>query len=187
MRIVYNPKDGAPISNFIFDGKRLQPHFPDGFEAQTSKGPIKSNGLMQYTDTIAEEILERYGFLQELSLTDAEAIVNRPAEPEFKCDFPGCDFATTLKVALSGHSKKHAKEAAEDVKPAFDPAKIPVASGEIMQPIAQRNEIRDNEESDIPNGPDKDGVDWYGEGAVVENRSDVFGQVRPAGKGHFVG
>jgi hypothetical protein len=38
------------------------------------------------------------------------------------------------------------------------------------------------------NGPDKDGVDWYGEGAVVENKSDCFWDCfRPAGKGHFVG
>lgn len=189
MKIVYNPKDGAPITAFIFEGKRIRPHFPDGYAYNTPTGPGKSNGLLQYTDSVAQEALERYGFLRELTLDEAKAIIDRPADPEFKCEQPDCDFATTHKVALIGHSKSHAKGSqSEIIKPLVDPLKIPIADGEeIIQPIAQGREIGDNIDSDIPNGPDKDGVDWYGDGAVVQNNSAVFGQVRENGKGHFVG
>ena len=41
--------------------------------------------------------------------------------------------------------------------------------------------------TDIPNGTDKDGVDWYGEGLEVDNRSQDFSAVRQSGKGHFIG
>lgn len=187
MKIVYNPKDGAPIVDFIAEGKRLKPHYPDGYVQETVKGTVKANGLMQYPDSIADEILDRYGFLEELTVDQAKQILTRPPEPEFECDAPGCDFKTTHKVALAGHKKKHAKDA-EDTTPVVDELEIPVATGTPVSPLAKPGQMMDNsEDADIANGPDKDGVDWYGEGAVRQNRSQVFGQVRPDGKGHFVG
>jgi hypothetical protein len=188
MRIIYNPKDGAPITDFIAEGKKLKPHFPDGYMLNSAAGPIKSNGLMQYPDSIADELLDRYGFLEAMTVDQAKKIMSRPADPEFKCDFPGCDFSTTHKVALAGHTKSHAKDKNADGTPIIDPLEIPVAIGIPTSPLANATQIRDNnEDADIANGPDKDGVDWYGEGAVVSNKSQVFGAVKEDGKGHFVG
>lgn len=31
------------------------------------------------------------------------------AKQEFKCDYPGCDFTTTTRIALTGHKRSHRK------------------------------------------------------------------------------
>jgi hypothetical protein len=185
MKIIYNPKDGAPIIGFIFDGKQIAPHYPDRYEYQTRDGRKVSNGLMQYSDSVAEEALERFGFLQLFTEAQAKELLARP-EKEYKCEEPGCDFVTATKVALIGHGKSHKKDAKPE-EAAFDPTLIPVADSSPSLPLAKRATLDDNEDADIQNGPDKDGVDWYGDGAVVQNKSTVFGTVSPNGKGHFVG
>jgi hypothetical protein len=186
MKIVYNPKDGAPISSFISQGVMLETHYPDGYEKPD--GTI-AKGMAQYNDFVADEILETYTFLSELTPEKAKELLARPDDPRFKCDFPNCDFASTAKIAVAGHKKTHAKEIAEAKEPVVDSSLIPIAGGKRVPSIAERKEMRDNGRgADIPNGADKDGVDWYGEGVQVENRSSQsFGGVRQAGKGHFVG
>jgi hypothetical protein len=185
MKIIYNPKDGAPIVGFIFDGKQIASHYPDRYEYQTRDGRKISNGLMQYSDIVAEEALERFGFLQEFSEQQAKDLLARP-DKQYECEEKGCDFVTGTKVALIGHSKSHKKDVKTE-ETAFDPSLIPVADTATSLPLANRAVLDDNEEVDIKNGPDKDGVDWYGDGAVVQNKSTVFGTVQPNGKGHFVG
>lgn len=175
MKILYNPTDGAPITSFIFNGRLIDSHLPDG---QNS-----SNGLMQYEDDVAEEIMETYQFLRELTKEQAVEMIENPPEPQYKCDFPGCDFSTRVKVALSSHSRKHAKEIGKREATIIDADKIPVAGGKQVSTLADRQKMLDNDEDATRNGADKDGVEWYGEGAVKENKG--FDAMRKPGSGHF--
>lgn len=175
MKIVYNPKDGAPITSFIYNGTLIDPHYPDGFETKDGV----SNGLFQYEDDVADAILETYLFLETKTPTEAESIANRPQKSEYTCEYPGCEFSTNTKVALIGHKRKHGSS-----DPVLPESIIPVAKGKKILPLAQSEELVNN---DISNGSDKDGVDWYGEGVTIENRRDEFGSVKPTGQGHFVG
>lgn len=183
MKIIYNPKDGAPITQWVFKGERKDPHYPDGFELQDKK---IANGLMQYTDEEAFEILETYQFLQEISAVEAKKIVERPSPAEFKCDFPNCDFSSTAKIGLEGHKRKHIAENLIDNKAEFDPTLIPVSGGKRVLTPQDVAKAQDPLRRDIPNGIDRDGVDWYGDGVTVENPNDFGGQRQP-GRGHFVG
>jgi hypothetical protein len=175
MKIVYNPKDGAPITAFIHNGVLIDPHYPDGFE---NKEGI-SNGLVQYQDDVAEGILETYLFLKPLTNSEAQAIIARPEKDQYNCEFPECDFSTNTKVALIGHSRKHA-----NTDPEVPESVIPVAKGKKIIPLADNEMVVDNE---TKNGTDKEGVDWYGEGVTIDKRSDGFGSVKPVGQGHFGG
>jgi|SRR3990167_5699730 len=181
MKVVYNPKDGAPIKNFIHEKIKLDPHYPDGYEYRDNNGKAQiSNGLMQYLDDQAREILLNYQFLEELSSEKVKSILDRPAVAPIKCDFPGCTFSTHTKVALFGHKRTHAKELGQANQPVVDPSVIPVAQGQKIT-VAERKEVVHNE--DVGTGTDRDGVEWYGEGTKIEN----FQKVRPQGKGHFIG
>jgi hypothetical protein len=184
MIIVYNPKDGAPIKDFISRGVRLTPHYPDGYEMPNEK---VSNGLLQYEDPDGEILLETYQFLTKLTAEEAQKIIERPEDPKYKCDFPGCDFSTHTPIALKGHSRKHDKSLAEAQKPLVDTELIPVADGEKVQSRIASAQPQSAEERATQNGLDSDGVEWYGEGVQVNNPNPAFGAIRPAGKGHFVG
>lgn len=165
----------------------MDPHYPDGFAL--NDGTL-SNGLIQYDDFVAQEITETYEFLQELSLEKAKEILERPAAPQFKCDFPGCGFETVTKIALMGHSRKHKNDIDAAGKPVVEPNLIPIAGGRKVETLADAQEMRDNiSNGNIPNGPDLDGVSWYGEGVVKENREvpESFGGMRRPGVAHFQG
>ncbi len=186
MKIIHNPKDGAPIKDFIFKGDLLETHFPDGYT--TPQGVI-ANGLMQYEDSIADILLETFGFLEEIDAASAQKIIERPQE-EFKCDFPGCDFVSAKKIGLLGHQRGHKKDSKTAEKPVIDPSIIPVANTKKVESVFGTDQTEDAKKADIPNGTDKDGVEWYGEGAQVENHStqqNAFNGVRGKGKAHFVG
>lgn len=185
MKIIYNPQDGAPISNFIFNNVLVDTHYPDRYEMPNGK---LANGLVQYDDFTGEEILETYQFLKELSAEQAKEILERPEDPRYKCGFKDCDFATDTAVALSGHKKKHAKEIEAAKDPVVDPSLIPVAGGKRVMTIAEKQKMMNNGDVDIPNGSDRDGVEWYGEGVEVENRSaQSFAGTRKPGRAHFLG
>lgn len=175
MKIIYNPKDGAPIRSFVFEKQEISPHYPDGFELEGGK---LAKGLVQYNDRIANALLETYGFLEEVSPEKAKEILNKPPEEQYECDFPGCEFKTATKIALAGHKRSHAKDEAKLNEPVIDPTEIPVSETREVQTLENRGIS-----SDIPNGKDQDGVSWYGEGAVVEKRQGI----RKPGQGHFVG
>lgn len=183
MKIVYNPADGAPIKDFIYRGEKKQTFFPDGFRFEDGKF---ANGLMQFEDAEANELLETFEFLKALSSEEAQKIIDRPADAKYKCDFPGCEFATTHPIALAGHKRAHAKSVGDSSQPIVDESLIPVARGSRVLPLASGNQEADNIRKDIPNGTDSDGVDWYGEGVQVENKGS-FNGMRPIGKGHFGG
>lgn len=174
VKIVYNPKDGAPITSFIHDGVMVDSHYPDGFELKDGK---LSKGLVQYEDATAKEILETYQFLREVTVDESKKILEKPADPQYECDFPDCQFKTYTKIALAGHKRTHAQDVARFKEPLVDPAEIPVSNDQKV-PRYEDRAIQ----VDIPNGKDGDGVEFYG-GVKVEK----FGAIRKPGKGHFVG
>lgn len=189
MQIIYNPLDGAPITSFIYEGNLKSPHYPDGFEYVdpiTQKNTV-ANGLLQYSDSEAEKILETFEFLRQITLEQAQDILNRKEETKFKCDFPGCEFSSSAPIGLSGHKRKHAKALSEAQEPVAPENLIPVSGGRRVQSLAEKKRIEHNANSDIQNGADADGVEWYGEGMTVDNKSSSFNGVRTAGKGHFIG
>lgn len=181
MKIVYNPPDGAPIKGFISGGMMLDPHYPDGY-AIDGKGTL-SNGLVQYSDEIADDILDRYLFLSLKTPEDAKKILERPEPPQFACDFPDCGKSFTIPLALAGHKRSHKGEIA-DKEPAIDPQLIPVAGGKKVVGLIKGEEVF-LEEKETQNGMDTDGVSWYGEGVQKENAG--FNRVRKIGEGHFGG
>lgn len=185
MKIIYNPTDGAPITSFVFKGVQIDTHYPDGF--QTKEGVSK--GLVQYDDEMANALCETYQFLQILDEEQAKERLSRQDETQFKCDFPDCDFKTNRHIALAGHKKTHEKDILEAKNPVVDPKLIPVATGRKVPTLADRQKMIDNNSkgSDIINGRDADGVEWYGDGVTVDNPADQkFGAVPKAGEGHFL-
>ena len=188
MQIVYNPKDGAPITRFVYQGELIEPHYPHG--KLMTDGTV-CNGLKQYEDHIAEAILETFGFLEAYDETQAKRILEAPVEETFKCDFPGCEFVATKKIGLLGHQRGHAKSKKSEEKPVVDEKLIPVAKSKKVESVFEiENDASpiDGRATDIQNGTDKDGVEWFGEGVQVENKSaQHFGPTRGVGKGHFAG
>lgn len=183
MKIVYNPKSGAPISQFIHRGIMVEPHFNDGFQ---KKDGAVANGLMQYEDDLADSLVETYEFLTIMDEKSAKKILDRPPLPELKCEEPGCEFKTVHKLALAGHSSTHRDYSSS--APVVSPDLIPVAGGKKVQSLAEKKKMMDNRlGADIPNGTDKDGVDWYGDGLEVTNNSQDFQAMRSNGRGHFSG
>lgn len=182
MVIVYNPKKGAPIKGFICEKESWAPHYPDGYE--TPDGKI-SNGLIQYSDSVAKEILDRYAFLEQITPAAAAELIARP-KAEFSCDFPNCEFKTHTKVALSGHNRKHAADRKILENPIFDESAIPIAASKRVLSLAEQKKKTDNK--DILSGPDADGVEWYGEGVKVERATNPSLESLPdQGQGHFIG
>lgn len=191
MQIIYNPESGAPIQNFIAFGSQFEPHYPDGYELDGGK---IDNGLRQYDDAAAKEILETFGFLEVLTKEQAEAILARPPKEKYVCDFPGCEFKTHAKIAFNSHQRKHARDRAADTTPVIEEDKIPVAAGKKALSLAEKKQLLNNDATNsdlnLPAGADKDGVEWYGEGVTIDKpqvSENGFGPQRAKGKGHFGG
>lgn len=170
MKILYNPPvpNGAPIgrgyNDFIFNGSIIDSLLP---------GEIK-----QYEDAEADEILDVFTFIQEVTAEQAQKLMEKPREKELKCD--QCDFSTDTKIALISHKKKHEKEA----KIAEETAGIPKASSEKLEeapdgsPLVNPNApVKAKGEELLPNVVDKDGVEWYGEG-----KKESRGSMQPTTK-----
>lgn len=101
MKILLNPKNGTTIKDFIYK-------FNKYFEAGAEFTPGK---IIKMDDDVANAVLNTFGFIQEQTPNEAKKIVEKGDE-EFKCD--KCDFVTTAKVALAGHSKTHVNDEALD-------------------------------------------------------------------------
>lgn len=176
MKIVYNPKKGAPITKYIYFGSQIEPHYPDGMEVEGKR----QSGLKQYDDDLADAICSVFTFLEELTVDQAKKLIDRPEVESLKCEEAGCEFTTTYAVALSGHKRKHNKE-----KAVFDENVIPVAKSHVVAkavtPVPEDEELKA--------GRDKDGVEWYGHGATIEKPrvGNGFSTIPNVGQGHFVG
>lgn len=157
MQIIFNPKTGAPIKGFIYDGVLIEEH------------PVGK--LKQYEENVAEALVENFGFLEKVTVEQAQKMLAQPKEGAFKCEY--CDFSTDHKIALAGHTKSHAEQVEAAKLPAIDENLIPVAGG---KKVVSLNETRAAEKAllngqDLPAGLDMDGVEWTGAGLTEENSS----------------
>lgn len=170
MKIVYNPKDGAPISRFIFKGVMLDLH------------PVGE--LKQYDDLTADALIENYEFLEIVTPDQAKDILSKPKPAQYKCQY--CEKEFTEKIALTGHMRSHKDEIRKDGDPQVDESLIPVANGKKVIGQSEMKKIEDDYsiKGEIPNGSDADGVSWYGEGLTEEKGS--LSKITPIGqRGHF--
>lgn len=177
MKILFNPPvpSGSPIgkgyNNFVVNGSVIDSLLP---------GEIK-----QYQDSEANQILETFEFIESVTPQKAKELLEKPREKELKCD--KCEFSTDTKIALISHQKKHDKE--ETLKAEL--ADIPVAKAKKLEQapdgsslvVPSLDSVSGSE--DIPNGIDKDNVEWYGEG-VREHRESMAATTQ-FNKGRFGG
>lgn len=177
MNIIYNPKTGAPIPKFNFNGSVITG--ADGSDVVLAVG-----ALGQFDAPCAEFMLKNWGFLINVSQQEAQKILEKPKENEFKCQY--CDFGTDTKVALSGHMRKHKEDIAKDKEPAIDPTIVPVITGKKFANVRETASVDEKIATEGGSRTDGDGVSWYGPGAVEEPRSQST--IGPVGqKGHFGG
>ena len=163
MVILYNPKHGAPVASFNFNGAKIQ----------GNKNPdvvLAVGELAQFESALGEFMLKQWGFLTNVTPAEAQKILEKPKEAEFKCQY--CDFVTDLKVALMNHAKTHKAEIAKAKEPAIDPTLVPVIEG---KPIAggHVSGLSPTEEIAMQSGikTDGDGVQWYGQRRTDEPRT----------------
>ena len=109
MKILFNPINGAPISDLWIK---------DIYYLDSKKQEVfKPGQVLRFDDDAGEVLLELYGFLEELSIEEArlrlDSLKKNPIK-EFACDFEGCDFSTDTKVAVFGHKRTHKIVKTED-------------------------------------------------------------------------
>lgn len=97
MKILFNPKNGAIIKDFIY---KFNKYFTAGEEFIPGK-------IIKMEDDVADAIVNTFGFIQEQTPNEAKKIIEK-VENEFNCD--KCDFGTTTKAGLVNHEKTHAVE-----------------------------------------------------------------------------
>lgn len=177
MLIVHNPKKGAPIPKFNFEGIEIA-------GLQDPEVVLAVDGFGQFENRIAQFMKQNWGFLEIVTSIEAQKIMAISKAGEFKCEF--CDFSTDVKKDIDTHLKAfHKDELVKESEPAIDPSIIPVVQGKKISGAG----ISDPDEAIATQGGskvDRDGVSWYGPGAVEEPRSQSV--IGPLGKkGHFGG
>lgn len=177
-KLIYNPKK--------FDGKinkakintiyaKREGGIPSGkIMEKPGLYAIAPNELKKFRSDIADYLLRKYRFLQEVKPDRVDEVLKEMKEKKYKCQL--CDFATDTRVALAGHMKSHKlSEEAQEIL-----AKIPETKPEAFVVGAEHSgtgqtEFIDAEQaegvpttfSDDPRrkGPvDREGVEWYGKG-----------------------
>lgn len=155
-KAIYNPKGkGADIKRFVWDH---------------TSWFLKVGELKKFPDNVAEAMLRTFGFLTAVTDKNIAEIKKEIEEKEYKCNT--CGYETNTKIALLSHLKNHQTAPTEEEKFIED---IPEASpeGSYYAPGKRSNTGISSPEQGlgIPVGgskygsnPDRDGVDWYGEG-----------------------
>lgn len=153
MIIIYNPLTGSLIEHFIFNGEKIASH---------NVGEIK-----QYPEPLAAELLNIFGFLEQLTPQKAQEILAKPKEGIFKCEY--CDFSTNVKIGLLGHMRGHKDEVAKAKEPQVDSGIIPIVETIPVSPLPTAN--RTNAQSNNLSGPD-----FYGPGLIEERKGKIVHQ-----------
>lgn len=97
--ILFNPDNGALISDVTFDGVR--------YFAEKSFDP---GSLFKFEDEkTAGFFLDTFQFLETVTIDKAKELMNKPMQ---QCD--QCEFKTRAKSTLTIHVKKHVAEAELD-------------------------------------------------------------------------
>lgn len=99
MKTIFNPDNGAAISDVTFEGVR---YFADKF--------FEPGSVMKFEDDrTAAFFTETFQFLEEISVDKAKELM---AKPPLKCE--KCTYTTRNKGSLTNHAHKHEKEAELD-------------------------------------------------------------------------
>ena len=145
MKIIFNSSKTAICPEYNFAG------------ALVNAGGVEPRKFKQVSDSVAQDMIKRWGFIIEVNQEEAVRITEQDKKEEIKV------------------------EAVEEPRelPIADPSIFPVDKPQKLetQPIEPDTKV------DIPNGTDKDGVGWYGDGLSESSLK----KVKPAGKGHFMG
>lgn len=95
-KILFNPDNGAPISNFVFQGVS---YFTEGDDFM----PGTLNKFED--DKVGERFLDTFAFLVEMTPEAAKKLLS---EQKLKCD--KCEFETRVKTQLAKHEESHKKD-----------------------------------------------------------------------------
>ena len=166
MKLLYNPIENRedekgnliPLGADIGDANdpKKSPQF-NQVAYSHKRGEIK-----QYEDDVAVFMLETFGFLQDLSPTQAKELTEKLKLP-FKCKY--CNSSFGAEIALRGHSRTHKAEMVKEVVEDIDPNLIPKAEGQPI-PFMPYSNIPQMQK---PSNPDRawdeaTGSGFYGEG-----------------------
>lgn len=102
MKILLNPDNGAIIRNIWFKD--------EFFFADKEDQAFLPGMAVRVEDEFADYIVSTWDFVRELSVEEAKEFLGN--KEMLKCD--KCEFKTKVPVALSGHKRKHQKEAEID-------------------------------------------------------------------------
>lgn len=114
-KILFNPDEGAPISNVTYEGTI---YFAEKIFEPGSIFKFESEETAAFFQKI-------FGFLEGVSVERAKELMNKPS---LKCE--KCEFTTRNKGILLNHQKKHVAEAE------LDELGIPVVRQTSQQKIA---------------------------------------------------
>lgn len=122
MKILFNPEDGAPIKDMVFNGPIFVSEDGDTF---------MPGSMVKVDDNVADFVMSTYGFIREVSEDEAKRIVEQQKNNKFKCD--QCDYSTDTEQKLKGHKLSHARKAKIDKElgiKVITPQKIEEESGD---------------------------------------------------------
>lgn len=135
MKILFNPENGAPIQDIWLN--QVQ------YFVEKQNQVFKPGDIVKVDESVAEFILETYGFVKEISKEKAKEILEFQKNAIFKCDSEGCKRAFETAEQLRGHNMSHAKAAKLD-----DELGIPVIGGVAAQTAAEKGEFDSQKEID---------------------------------------
>lgn len=121
-------------------------------------GGLEPRKFKQVSDSVAQDMIKRWGFIIEVNQDEVVRITEQDKKEDVKAE-------PVVKP----------QEA-----PIVDPSIVPVDN---PQKLEAQPEEKQESKIDIPNGIDKEGVAFYGEGLTESSLK----KVRKAGQGHFVG
>lgn len=172
MKVLYNPKkfNGAPcvpVTDIFFYNRYT----------------LGVNQMAQFEDQVGDYLLKKFGFLKEIKPEDIPKVKLEMEAKEFVCEFCKEEFATEQQ--LQGHKNgKHklSKENQELLE------SIPVAAPVERVGRGPRSKMLSPDEVEgIPadGKKDRDGVEWYGEGATEDTLTDMRPRVPGSTRGVF--
>ena len=145
MKYIYNPIE-------IDDKGRTLGSAIAGFVYNSIKYDHPVGKIIQYEDPAGEELLNTFGFLQNLTRSDVDKVLENQKKKLFPCEY--CNKSFDAKIALTSHMRTHANEIKDKEQP-LDPSIVPVAQGTVLNSFAQNSAEASDETSSS---------DFYGPG-----------------------
>ncbi len=164
--IIYNPRNGSEINE----------------RYAQAKWKHEVNTIYAYDEQMAQYLLKKYGFLEEVQPKDI-ADVKKRIEAKYACTFKNCNYVTDSQERLDGHiAAKH--KVTKEIQQEVDG--IPTAQPVTGQAVAPRTKSIEEQEG-IPDTSKGDKDNWYGGGleADVVDSGMMQKKVRGVTPGQF--